>query len=72
MGIFEDEAAVGYGRILKMRKREEILSANSIKGTIPFSKSRSQILLLEVLLDVRELLIGLGADKALMAKAHKK
>jgi len=41
-----------------MRKREEILSANPIKGTIPFSESMSQILLLEVLLDIRELLAG--------------
>jgi len=49
-----------------MRKREEILSANPIKGTIPFSESMSQILLLEVLLDIRELLIELGANKALI------
>ena len=55
-----------------MRKKEEILSANSIKGTtIPFSNSMSQILLLEVLLDIRELLVGLGADKALITEDKK-
>ena len=54
-----------------MRKREEILSANPIKGTIPFSESMSQILLLEVLLDIRELL-GFGADEEKMVRIPEK